>query len=81
MNFFRKGWQWANEQTIKFWWRSGSLSGYRTVFGICHCWEIWKVLNGHKSAAHTDSHKTCLCGGMHWVCTVPVLLVVIIDLL
>jgi len=21
---FRKGWQWANEQTIKFWWSSGS---------------------------------------------------------
>ena len=20
----REGWQWANEQTIKFWWRSGS---------------------------------------------------------
>ena len=22
--FLRKGWQWANEQTIKFWWPSGS---------------------------------------------------------
>jgi len=21
---FREGWQWASEQTIKFWWRSGS---------------------------------------------------------
>ena len=21
---FRVGWQWANEQMIKFWWRSGS---------------------------------------------------------
>ena len=21
---FREGWQWANEKTIKFWWRSGS---------------------------------------------------------
>jgi len=21
---FREGWQWANEQMIKFWWRSGS---------------------------------------------------------
>ena len=20
---FREGWQWANEQMIKFWWRSG----------------------------------------------------------
>jgi len=29
---FREGWQWANEQTIKFWWRSGSPSGYRDCF-------------------------------------------------
>jgi len=21
---FREGWQWANEQLVKFWWRSGS---------------------------------------------------------
>jgi len=21
---FREGWQWANEQIVKFWWRSGS---------------------------------------------------------
>jgi len=21
---FREGWQWANEQMIKFWWQSGS---------------------------------------------------------
>ena len=24
MEIFREGWQWANEQTVKFWWRSGS---------------------------------------------------------
>ena len=29
---FREGWQWANEQMIKFWWRSGSPSGYRDSF-------------------------------------------------
>jgi len=23
-DIFRKGWQWANEQMIKFWWRFGS---------------------------------------------------------
>jgi len=38
------------------------------VFRIRH-WEIRKVVNGHKSAAHTDSSdggtgKTCLGGGM-----------------
>jgi len=43
----------------------------RVVFRIRHYWEIRKVvINGHKSAAHTDSPdggtgKTCLGGGMH----------------
>jgi len=40
------------------------------VFRIRHYWEIWKVVNGHKSAAHNDAPdggtgKTCLGGGMH----------------
>jgi len=40
------------------------------VFRIRHYWEIRKVVNGHKSAAHIDSPnggigKTCLGGGMH----------------
>ena len=35
-----------------------------------HYWELRKVVNGHKSAAHTDwpddgTGKTCLGGGMH----------------
>jgi len=35
-----------------------------------YCWEIRKVVNGHKSAGHTNSPgggtgKTCLGGGMH----------------
>jgi len=29
---FRESWQGASEQIIKFWWRSGSLSGYRDCF-------------------------------------------------
>jgi len=29
---FSERWQWANEQAIKFWWRSGSPSGYRDCF-------------------------------------------------
>jgi len=42
----------------------------RIVFRIRHYWEIRKVVNGYKSAAHTDSpdggtSKTCLGGGMH----------------
>ena len=41
-----------------------------TVFRIDHYWEIGKVVNGHKSGAHTDSPdggtgKTCFGGGMH----------------
>jgi len=29
---FREGWQWAHEQLIKCWWRSGSPSVYRDCF-------------------------------------------------
>jgi len=41
------------------------------VFRVHHYWEAQKVVNGHKSAAHTDSPdcctgKTCLGGGMHY---------------
>jgi len=40
------------------------------VFRIRYYWEIRKMVNGHKSAARTDSPdggtgKTCLGGGMH----------------
>ena len=40
------------------------------VFLIRHYWDIRKVINGHKYAAHTDSPyggtgKTCLGRGMH----------------
>jgi len=43
--------------------------GTGIVFRIRHYWEIQKVVNGHKSAAHTDSPyggtgKTRLGGGM-----------------
>jgi len=41
------------------------------VFRIYHYWEIRKVVNGYKSAVHTDSPdggtgKACLGGGMHY---------------
>jgi len=40
------------------------------VFRITHYWEIWKVVNGHKSPVRTGSPdsgtgKTCLGGGRH----------------
>ena len=42
----------------------------RLAFRIHHYWDIREVVNGHKSAARTDSPdggtgKTCLGGGMH----------------
>jgi len=63
---FRKGWQWASEQTAI--WIAVWIIG--TVFRIRHYWEIRKVVNGHKSAAHTDlpdgeTGWTRLGGGMH----------------
>ena len=64
---FRERWQWSIEQTIKFWSRLDT----EIVFRIRYYWEIRKVVNGHKSAAHTDSleggtGKTWLGGGMHY---------------
>ena len=40
------------------------------VFRLRHYWEIQKMVNGHKSSAHTDSPdgdtgKTCLGRSMH----------------
>ena len=29
---FREGWRWPSEQMFKFWWRSGSPSGYKDCF-------------------------------------------------
>jgi len=43
------------------------------VFQIRHYWEIWKVVNGHKSAAHTDSTD----GSTGALVEAPVLLLVI----
>jgi len=54
---FTEGWQWANEQNNFI-----SVAIRITVwiqelffFRIHHYWEIRKVVNGRKSAAHTDS--------------------------
>jgi len=66
---FREGWQWPSEQISKFRWRFGHRLDTGIVFRIRHYWEIQKVVNGHKSAAHTDSLagdtcNACLGGGM-----------------
>jgi len=67
---FREGWHWAIEQMVKFWWRSGSPSGYRDCVPDSSLLVIREVVNGHKSTAHADSPdggtgKTCLGRGMH----------------
>jgi len=56
---FREGWQWANEQMIKFF--SGGDPDHRLdsgiVFRIRHYWEIRKVvINRHKTVV-ASSHS------------------------
>ena len=67
---FTEGWQWANEQILNFAGDPDHRLNTGIVFRIRHYLEIWKVANGHKSAAHTDSPdggigKTSLGGGMY----------------
>jgi len=83
---FRKGWQWASEQIVKFCWRSGSLSDTGIVFWIRHCWEIRKVVFTDCAARCCSSARHALAGIaiptttslrhrlLAEVCTVPVLL-------
>jgi len=56
---FREGWQWANEQTVKFWWRSGSLSGYRD------CFPDSSLLGDTESGINRLRYATLQCMGMH----------------
>ena len=67
----------ANEQMIKFWWRSGSLPGYRDCFTDSSLLgDTVSAINGHRSAAHTDSPDNgTRRRALAEVCTVPVLLV------
>jgi len=56
---FREGWQWANEQMVKFWWRSGSQIRIR--------FRIWIGIRIRTA--------TLVRRALVEVCTVPVLLV------
>jgi len=60
---------------IKFWWRLDHRLDTVIVFRIRHYWEIRKVVNGHKSAAHTRQMAALVRRALMEVCTVPVLLV------
>ena len=67
---FSEGWQWANEQMIKFRWQSISPSGYRDCFPDT----LQKVINGH-SFILIRQMAALVRRALVKVCTVPVLLV------
>jgi len=90
----RVGWQWADEQMIKFLWRSGSLSGYRDriVFRIRHYWEIRKAASIDGAARRCSAWHALariaiasMTSSAHdrrslvEVCIVSVLLVLVVD--
>jgi len=59
-----------SKQIIKLFGHPDNCLDAGFVFRIRHYQEMWKVVNGHKSVAHTDSPdggtgKTCLGRGMH----------------
>jgi len=54
---FRESWQWANEEMIKFWWRSGSQ--------IRVCIRIRRSGYGYGSGPYRDTVKVGLGGGVH----------------
>jgi len=58
---FSEGWQWTSEQTSKFWWRSGSPSGYRDCFPDTSLMEIRKVVSTN-CAARRFSARHALAG-------------------
>jgi len=66
---FTEGWQWAIEQMVKFWWRSGSMSGYRDCFPDSSL--LGDTERGKRAFIRTDSPddgngKTCPGGGMQY---------------
>ena len=77
---FREGWQWASEQTLKFRWRSGSPPGWRDCFRIRHCWGFGKWLTGINLLLIQIRPMASLRGrALAEVCTVPVLLVYLLN--
>ena len=66
---FSQGWQWANEQLIKFWWRARSVSEYVDCF-----LDIREVVNGHVFTLIRQM-ATLVRRALVEVCTVQMLLV------
>jgi len=75
---FTEGWQWANEQVIKF---SGDNQAHRLDTGIIffrirRYWEIREVVNGHSFiliSSDLPDMAALVRGALAEVCTVPVL--------
>jgi len=70
----KEGWHWATEQTVKFWWRSVSPSGYR------YCFSDLSLLGDTERAWLTDMSLICQMAALvrralAEVCSVPVILV------
>jgi len=61
---FREGWQWASEQMMIFWWRSGYRLDTGTVFRVRHSWEIRKVVS-NDCAARRCSPRHAAATGRH----------------
>jgi len=58
---FREVWQWANEQTIKFWWKSRPPSGYGDCFSDSSLsWEIRKVVSTDCAARRCSAGQACI---------------------
>jgi len=75
---FREGLQWPINKRLNFGGDPDHRLDTGIVFRIRHYWEIKKVVNGHKSAAHTDlpAQMAALTRrALEVVCTVLVLLV------
>ena len=74
---FREGWQWTNEQTIKFRWQSESLSRYRDCFfGFVTTGRYRKWLTDINLLLILIRQMAALVRrALVEVCTVPVLLV------
>jgi len=72
---FTKGWQWANEQVIKFQWQSGSPSGFSRFVTIGRYAQWLTDINLLLILIHQTA--ALVRRALAEVCTVPVLLVMV----
>jgi len=75
---FRKGWQWAIEEIVKFCGDPDHRLDARIVFRIRPYWEIRKVVNGHSFILIRQT-AALVRRALAEVCTVPVPVVVLLP--